>query len=231
MLELQDVVLRQDSFHLSADFTLDEGGFTAIIGPSGAGKSTLLAAVAGFLRPESGHIAWRGRDITDIAPGDRPVSIIFQDHNLFPHLDIRTNVILGRSTARRPPDDAIAAADDALAHVGLRGMGGRKPAELSGGQQSRAALARVLLSDRPLLLLDEPFAALGPALRREMLDLTKTLARERGATVLIVTHDPEDARRYAEKLIFVDDGMAHSPVQTTTALTDPSPALASYLGT
>lgn len=231
MLMLDALTLTQGAFRLSADLTLPAGGITALIGPSGAGKSTLLAAVAGFIAPEKGRILWSDTDLTHRSPAERPVSIIFQDNNLFPHLDIRTNVILGRTTARRPESAVRAAADAALARVGLEDMGTRRPAALSGGQQSRAALARVLLSERPLLLLDEPFSALGPALRRDMLALTRSLADAEAKTVLMVTHDPEDARRFSDRIVFVDDGTAHPPRPTAEMFADPPDAFARYIGT
>lgn len=230
MLTLESLSLVQGDFSLSADFNLAPGSVTAVIGPSGAGKSTLLAAIAGFLEPASGRILWHGRDITDSSPSMRPVSMIFQDNNLFPHMDLLANVTLGGSTARRPPSDVTGRAMATLADVGLGGFERRKPAEVSGGQQSRAALARALMSDRPFLLLDEPFAALGPALRSDMLKLTTDMAAARGAGILMVTHDPEDARNFARDIVFVNAGRADAPVETRSLLANPPAALAAYLG-
>ena len=116
-----------------------------------------------------------------------------------------------------------------LDRVGLAGMGNRKPAALSGGQQSRVALARVLLRDKPLMLLDEPFAALGPGLKAEMLDLVAEIARDRGATVLMVTHDPKDAERLARQTILVAEGVAHAPQDTADLLANPPDSLLVYL--
>ena len=113
----------------------------------------------------------------------------------------------------------------------LSGMGGRKPSQLSGGQIGRAALARALLRARPILLLDEPFAALGPALKAEMLDLVTETANETGATVLMVTHDPADARRFAEATVLVANGVAAAPQPTTDLFANPPAALREYLGT
>ncbi|MBD3624730.1 MAG: ATP-binding cassette domain-containing protein, partial [Rhodobacteraceae bacterium] len=130
-----------------------------------------------------------------------------------------------------PPDRAdLAAAEDALRQVGLEGLGARRPGALSGGQQSRAALARVLLRDRPVLLLDEPFAALGPALRAEMLALVAKLRAEHGMTLLMVTHAPQDARLIADSVIFVDGGRAQAPRPVAGVLDTPSPEVAAYLG-
>jgi len=226
MLTLDQVRLRQDGFALTADWQVAAGERIAVIGPSGAGKSSLLNAIAGFLPLASGQITWAGAPLDGLAPGRRPMSMLFQDQNLFPHLTLAQNLGLGLDPGLRRVD--WAAVDNALARVGLGGLGARKPAQLSGGQQSRAALARVLLRARPILLLDEPFAALGPALKAEMLDLVTELAA--GALVLMVTHDPQDAQHFAGRCVLVADGVAAAPVATAALFADPPPALAAYLG-
>lgn len=230
MLTLENVVITQGDFRLCADFTVEKGARIAVIGPSGAGKSTLLSVIAGFFPAASGRVLWDGRDITGMAPGQRPLSILFQDQNLFPHLTVAQNVGLGLRPDLRLSADEAARVAAALARVGLTGMAARKPAALSGGQQSRVALARALLQSRPLMLLDEPFSALGPALKSEMLDLVAEIAAETGATVLMVSHDPADARRFADEVIVVADGKAEPPRPTEALLDDPPPALAAYLG-
>ena len=230
MLQLDHLTLATDGFRLTANLTLPTGARTAIIGPSGAGKSTLLNAIAGFLEPQSGRILWNGQDITDTDPGQRPATILFQYQNLFPHLTIERNLALGLA-----PDGSLTPAirakvAKALHRTGLDGLAQRKPAELSGGQQGRAALARALLRARPLLLLDEPFAALGPALKQEMLALVAEVATETGATVLMVTHDPQDARSFAPLTLLVAEGKAHPPQDTAKLFANPPQALADYLG-
>lgn len=228
-MELIDLRLRQGAFALRADLAVP-GGITAVMGASGSGKSTLLAAVAGFLRPASGRVVIEGADVTHAVPAARPLSILFQEENLFPHLDAATNVGLGIRPSARLSAPERARRDAALARVGLDGLGARRPRDLSGGQRSRVALARALLRDRPWLLLDEPFAALGPALRREMLDLVAETAAERGMGVLMVTHDPDDAARVAGHVIAVGNGVAHPPAPTAATLASPPPALRAYLG-
>ncbi|WP_112312098.1 thiamine ABC transporter ATP-binding protein [Pseudogemmobacter bohemicus] len=230
MFRLDNLVLEQEGFRLSADWQAEPGARIAVIGPSGAGKSSLLAAIAGFYAPASGRVWLEGQELTGMVPGERPLSILFQDQNLFPHLTVAQNLGLGIR-----PDLRLSAADQArvaaaLERVGLEGFGARKPAQLSGGQASRAALARVLLRARPLLLLDEPFAALGPALKGEMLALLAEVAGETGATVLMVTHDPQDAEEFAGLTVLVAEGVAAAPVTTGKLLADPPPALAAYLG-
>ena len=230
MLEFERIVLAQGAFRLTADTAFPAGSVTAVMGASGSGKSTLLAAIAGFLVPASGRIRIDGRDVTGLAPGDRPLSILFQDQNLFPHLSVARNVGLGLRADLRLDAAQAAARDAVLARVGLAGMEDRLPRDLSGGQQSRAALARALLRRRPWLLLDEPFAALGPALRVEMLDLVQGVARDEGLSVLLVTHDPGDARRVAERTALVAGGALLAPAPTGPLLDDPPEALRAYLG-
>jgi thiamine transport system ATP-binding protein len=230
MLKLDDVVIENGGFFLSADFEVAPGRKVAVIGPSGAGKSTLIGGIAGFHPIERGRLLWQHTDLTEAAPGARPLAMLFQDGNLFPHLSIADNIGLGLDPNLRLSPAQWDRVNAALARVGLDGMGARKPAELSGGQQSRAALARVLIQGRPLLLLDEPFAALGPALKADMLDLVESLVAETGATLLMVSHDPQDARRIADEVILVAEGVAHAPQETTGLLDNPHPALRDYLG-
>lgn len=230
MLKLDAVRIDNGGFEVLADLAVESGARVAVIGPSGAGKSTLIGAIAGFYPVTAGRITWQGRDIGEMAPGKRPVAMLFQDGNLFPHLSVAQNVGLGVDPNLRLDAGQRARVEEALSRVGLEGMGNRKPAALSGGQQSRAALARVLVQNRPLLLLDEPFAALGPALKREMLDLVRALTDETGATLLMVSHDPDDARRIADEVILVAEGRAHPPEPTGELLDNPPAALRDYLG-
>lgn len=231
MLTLENVRFTRGPFHLVADWSLPATGRCALIGPSGAGKSTLLDLIAGFAAPDTGRILWNGEDIGQLPPAQRPVSILFQDNNLFPHLSLRDNLCLAmRPRGGKAGANDLARIDDSLKRVGLDGMADRKPGALSGGQQSRGALARVLLQERPILLLDEPFAALGPALKSEMLDLVTSLAQRTNKLVLLVTHDPDDALSFANQTVFVAEGRANAPVATRTLLAHPPPALAAYLG-
>ena len=230
MLRLEGLKIRQGDFALDADWALPDGAICAVMGPSGGGKSTLLAAIAGFLAPDAGRVSWDGRDLTDMPPAARPISILFQDNNLFPHLSVERNLALGIDPGGRLDAARRGRIAQVLERVGLHGMAGRKPAALSGGQQSRAALARVLLMDRPLVLLDEPFAALGPGLRMEMLDLARMVLAGEGRTLLMVSHAPEDAARIASHIVLVDAGRAAAPVAAGPLLADPPPALRAYLG-
>lgn len=228
MLRLEDVHITQSDFQLRADFSIESGASVAVIGPSGAGKSTLLGAIAGFV-PHDGQITWQGAALA-VDPGARPVSILFQDNNLFPHLSAVENVALGLKPSLRLTVTERAKVQNALARVGLEGLDARRPAALSGGQQSRVALARTLIRARPLLLLDEPFAALGPALKAEMLTLVAEITRETGTTLLMVSHDVADARAICDQTVLVAGGQAHAPQPTTGLLDNPPPELRAYLG-
>ncbi len=229
MLTLDSLRLDQGTFRLAAHLRINPGARIAVIGPSGAGKSTLLAAIAGFHPPAVGRIIWDGTDITNLPSADRPLSIIFQDQNLFPHLTAAQNVGLGLKPSLRLSTQERDQVASSLARVGLAGLGDRRPAALSGGQQSRVVLARALLRARPLMLLDEPFAALGPGLKMEMLDLVRALAEDTRATVLMVTHAPEDALRLGGETVLVADGKVNPPQNTVELLADPPHALRTYL--
>lgn len=232
-----DVVLDHAAFAWPAgqpmqfDLTVPPGGIMAIMGPSGSGKSTLLSLIAGFETPSAGEIRIAGRNVSPLAPAARPVSMIFQENNLFAHLDVAANVGLGRSPALRLTAEDRAEIALALARVGLAGKERRLPRELSGGERQRVALARVLVRDRPVLLLDEAFASLGPALRDEMLDLVGELHASKQMTVLMVTHDPRDARRIATHTAFLEDGRIAAVGATEDLFAAARPAaLGRYLG-
>lgn len=226
MLRLESATFAQGGFDLSADLSVVEGKVTAVIGPSGAGKSTLLHGIAGFVAQTEGRLLWDGRDISNARPDQRPVSMLFQDNNLFPHLTVMQNVALALGSKLRPSTEVQQRVEAMLEEVGLSGLSGRKPSALSGGQQSRVALARALLQDRPVMLMDEPFGALGPGLKAEMLDLSVRLAQ--GRTVMMVTHDPEDAARIADEVIGVVAGQALAPRGAQDFLNDPPEQMRDY---
>lgn len=208
------------------------GARAALIGPSGSGKTTLLGVISGFLKPRQGQVRLMGRDVTGSPPSARPISMVFQDNNLFGHLDAWTNVALGLSAGLTLSHDDHKAIETALTRVGLEGYDKRMPDELSGGQKQRVALARVLVRRQPILLLDEPFAALGPALRRDMLELVSTLQQENKMTVLMITHQTEDVRSFSTHTVFLDDGRV-AAFDKTRALLERNdlPALDRYMGT
>jgi thiamine transport system ATP-binding protein len=217
---------------MTFDLAVEPSEIVAIMGPSGSGKSTLLSLVAGFEKPSSGRILIGDTDVTTLPPARRPVSMVFQENNLFAHLSVEANVGLGRS-----PSLSLSAADrdqvrEAIARTGLAGKEKRLPSELSGGERQRVALSRVLVRDRPVLLLDEPFASLGPALRREMLDLVRDLHAERAMTILMVSHHPDDATAIAGRIAFIESGRVSAVAPTAQMLSTAGPAaFRAYMGT
>ncbi len=230
-LELEGLCFGRGEWQVTFDLRVPAGAFAALIGASGAGKSTLLALVGGFEQPLSGAIRVDGVDIGGLPPARRPITTLFQDHNLFAHLDAARNVGLGLDPGLRLDAAQHRKVAWALEHVGLDGLAARLPAQLSGGERQRVALARSLVRARPLLLLDEPFAALGPALRRDMLDLVDRLRREQGMTVVLVSHQPDDARQIADLTAFVHEGHIAAIGPSAELLDHPSPGpLADYLG-
>ena len=214
---------------ISANLSLESDRIYAIIGPSGAGKSTFLNLIAGFSEISSGSILWNEQEISDLPPSKRNISILFQDNNLFPHLSVWRNLALAVSHWPKISNDDEAKLHSVISEVGIRGLENRKPSQLSGGQQSRVALARVLLQKNKILLLDEPFAALGPSLKDQMLELIEKIARNRGLLVLMVTHDPADANKIASQTIVVKNNKVYPPLNTNKALDPINGPLADYL--
>ncbi|MDU1027594.1 MAG: thiamine ABC transporter ATP-binding protein ThiQ [Leclercia adecarboxylata] len=206
MLTLTDVTWLYQ--HLPMRFTLSvrQGELIAVLGPSGAGKSTLLNLVAGFLQPANGRITIEGQDHTHTPPAARPVSMLFQENNLFTHLTVRQNIGLGMHPGLRLNAGQQHKLGDIAAQMGIGDLLDRLPGELSGGQRQRVALARCLVREQPILLLDEPFSALDPALRQEMLLLVKEVCERQNLTMLMVSHSVEDAVKIAPRSVVIADG-------------------------
>lgn len=206
MLKLTDVTWLYQ--HLPMRFTLSvrRGELIAVLGPSGAGKSTLLNLVAGFLQPANGSIMIEDNDHTRTPPSQRPVSMLFQENNLFTHLSVRQNIGLGMHPGLRLNAAQQQKLASIAAQMGINDLLDRLPGELSGGQRQRVALARCLVREQPILLLDEPFSALDPALRKEMLLLVKEVCERQQLTMLMVSHSVEDAARIAHRSVVIADG-------------------------
>ena len=206
MIRLDKVVVADNIMPMVFDLHVAAGERIAIIGPSGAGKSTLLNLIAGFVLPTRGEVWLNGENHTQSAPYERPVSILFQENNVFPHLTIWQNLALGLKTSLKLTALEQQQLEQVAAAVGLTDFLNRQPNSLSGGQKQRVALARCLLRDKPILLLDEPFSALDPALRREMLDLIDQLCQRKNLTLLLVTHQPSELEGNVDRMIRVENG-------------------------
>ncbi|HBT3241008.1 TPA: thiamine ABC transporter ATP-binding protein ThiQ [Klebsiella aerogenes] len=206
MLKLNDVTWLYQ--HLTMRFTLSVecGERIAVLGPSGAGKSTLLNLIAGFLPPASGSLLIDGEKHNATPPAQRPVSMLFQENNLFNHLTVRQNIGLGIHPGLKLNREQRAQVTAIAGQMGMDTLLDRLPGELSGGQRQRAALARCLVRQQPVLLLDEPFSALDPALRQEMLTLVADVCQRQQLTLLMVSHSVEDAARIAPRSIVVAEG-------------------------
>ncbi|MGG8278565.1 thiamine ABC transporter ATP-binding protein ThiQ [Klebsiella sp. 141198] len=206
MLKLNDVTWLYQ--HLPMRFTLsvERGERIAVLGPSGAGKSTLLNLIAGFLPPASGSLLIDGEKHNATPPAQRPVSMLFQENNLFNHLTVRQNIGLGIHPGLKLNREQHAQVMAIAGQMGMDTLLDRLPGELSGGQRQRAALARCLVRQQPVLLLDEPFSALDPALRQEMLTLVADVCQRQQLTLLMVSHSVEDASRIAPRSIVVAEG-------------------------
>ena len=205
-IRLEKTALQLGTKRFSFDIAMTDGAITALTGPSGSGKSTLLNLIAGFEIPESGRILIAGEDVTHAHPSKRPISLVFQDNNLFAHLDLVTNIGLGVDPSLKLSREDRVRISQSLERVGLAGFETRKPGTLSGGERQRAAFARVLVRKRPVLLMDEPFAALDPELRSSMASLLLDLHRETGNTVVIVSHDRAEVQKLADVVVAVGDG-------------------------
>lgn len=230
-VRLSDVSVRFGKTELRFDCAIGKGQIVAVAGASGSGKSTLLNVIAGFETPDAGKVEILGENAAGRDPAERPVSVIFQEHNLFAHLDAGTNIGLGIDPALKLGIKEKAKIASALLRVGLEGFGKRLPPTLSGGERQRVALARALVRRKPILLLDEPFAALDPGLRTGMANLLIDLHRQEGNTILIITHHPDDVRIMADSVLFLDQGriLLHEPAAQFLEHTE-IPAVARFLG-
>ena len=221
---LRDVTLRQGSFVLErASLDVPHGAYGVVLGAAGSGKTTLLEIVAGIRAPESGAVFLGAEDVTTAATESRGVGLVYQQSLLFPHLGVAANVAYGARSG--------AAVDDAVRRTGIASLLDRGVATLSGGEQQLVALARAIASEPGTLLLDEPFAALDPPRRAAMRRMTRALQRERGITVLHVTHDVTEAALLADVLAVLDAGRVLQHGAATAVFAHPATArVAELLG-
>ena len=186
--------------------TVEPGELVAFLGPSGCGKTTALKAISGLLHPTSGDVRVGGASTLGLPPEHREAAMVFQRALLFPHMSVADNVGFGLKMRKVPHAEAARRTEEALRRVRMDGYADRRPGELSGGQQQRAALARALVTDPGLLLMDEPFSSLDANLREDMRELVKELQREGGYTTVFVTHDQEEAVMLADRIALLEGG-------------------------
>ncbi|WP_299815739.1 ABC transporter ATP-binding protein [uncultured Roseibium sp.] len=207
-LSLKDVTLAYGKSvavdRLNLDIT--RGELIALLGPSGCGKTTTMRAITGLMRPAAGRITLDGADITYLPANKRQVGLVFQSYALFPHLNVFENVAFGLRLKKLGGKALETKVDGGLDLVGLSHLADRKPAELSGGQQQRVALARSLVMDPKVLLLDEPLSNLDARLRLEMRTELQRVQRESGVTMVFVTHDQSEALALADRIVVMKDG-------------------------
>lgn len=206
-------VLHDASLHVA------RGEIVALIGPSGSGKSTLLRLIAGLILPDQGRVLLEGRDVTRVPTHRRGVGMVFQDNQLFPHRTVSDNVSFGLKMTGMRADPRREQADVWLERVGLGGFGSRRATELSGGEAKRVALARTLIVEPSVVLLDEPLTGLDRDLREQLLDDLSSLLRDTGTTALLVTHDLSEAEALADRTVRIRD-ITTTPVRNTRTAND-----------
>ncbi|MFY3548679.1 ABC transporter ATP-binding protein [Achromobacter insolitus] len=187
-------------------FTVPAGSFTVLLGPSGCGKSTTLRMIAGLDTPTSGTIRIGDRDVTQLPPAKRRISMVFQSYALFPHLSVRENILFGLKVRKEPARDYNRRLQRVAGLLGLNHLLDRKPSQLSGGQQQRVALGRAVISEAPVCLMDEPLSNLDAQLRHEMRREIRALQQDLGITMVYVTHDQTEAMSMADQVVLLRGG-------------------------
>ncbi|CVI62239.1 ABC transporter ATP-binding protein [Agrobacterium leguminum] len=182
------------------DLHIEQGEFFSLLGPSGCGKSTTLRMIAGFIRPSSGQILIGSDDVTHLPPEKRDIGIVFQNYAIFPHMSVAENIAFGLKLRKKSREEIDSSVAFALRQVGLMGYENRYQRQLSGGEQQRVALARVLVTEPRILLLDEPLSALDKSLREEMKYWIKDLQKKLGITTVYVTHDQDEALTMSDRI-------------------------------
>ncbi len=190
------------------EFDITPGTFLTLLGPSGCGKSTALRLMAGLDEVTAGQIFIDGKDVTTLPPAQRNIGMVFQNYALFPHMSVRQNILYGLRVRRTPVEEQIANLSRVTELMGLDQLLDRKPSQLSGGQQQRVALARVLVANRPLVLMDEPLSNLDAKLRAEIRGEIRDLNKTLGITVVYVTHDQSEALSMSDKVLLMNRGSA-----------------------
>ena len=190
----------------NVDLNIADGEYFVLLGPSGGGKTTLLRSIGGFIRPDSGTVDIKGKNVDNLPPDKRPTSMVFQGFALFPHMSVSENIGYGLKLQSIEKDTIETKVSRMMDLVGLTGLSKRKPHELSGGQQQRVQLARALILENDVLLLDEPLSALDAQLRKDMCIELKRLQKTVGISFVHVTHNQEEAMSVADRIAIIADG-------------------------
>ena len=208
-IELRNVEKSYDGAQVLKHIQLEieEDEFLTLLGPSGCGKTTLLRIIGGFETPDTGHVYFEGKDMTHLPPHLRPVNTLFQKYSLFPHLNVYENVAFGLRVKGLKDAEIKPRVEEMLRLVNLRGFEKRSVDSLSGGQQQRIAMARALINNPEVLLLDEPLGALDLKLRKEMQVELKRIQKELGITFIFVTHDQEEALTLSDRIVVINEGI------------------------
>lgn len=207
MLDIKNLCLRAETFQVDQiSFCVPSGGCHALVGSTGSGKTLVLETIAGLRKAQSGSICWLDRDITTLPPEQKKLAYVPQDLALFPHMTVRENIEYGLRMQKKLSSGTHAEIDQLAQSLGITSLLDRSIKNLSGGERQRTALARALAPGNKLLLLDEPFSALHEAMRKELWLLLKTLQQQYGITILIVTHDMEEAFFLADSVTFIARG-------------------------
>jgi|TARA_B100000953_G_scaffold250546_1_gene213163 sn-glycerol 3-phosphate transport system ATP-binding protein len=188
------------------NINIEEGEFVVLLGPSGCGKSTTLRLIAGLENVSSGEVFIGGKNVNNIDPSSRNISMVFQSYALFPHLNVEENIIFGLKVRKVKKDDRQVRLENVAEKVGLSNLLKRKPAELSGGQRQRVALARAIISENPICLMDEPLSNLDAKLRHQMRSEIRLLQKDLNITLIYVTHDQTEAMSMADKIVLLNEG-------------------------
>ena len=234
-LELRDVTKRFGTTTTAVDnvsLTVGDGELVCLLGPSGSGKSTVLRMIGGFEMPTAGAVMIDGEDVTDVPPERRPTGMVFQSHALWGHMSVFGNIAFGLKLRHLSKDEIAAKVNAVLDLVGLGGYGARRPHQLSGGQQQRVALARSLVLEPKILLLDEPFASLDQHLRERLREEVRDIQQRVGITTLFVTHGQDEALALADRIVVMRDGKVEQADRPEVVYRAPrTPFVAGFIGT